>query len=116
MERYLLKIINYYYYFDSDPRFPPFVLYVRWKSGVTFVQRCFHDENLKNNRSLLIKTAEDEQIFLFAIIFRPSIIMILHGISRIYRLRQEFCWHHTSLGFLETAHSECNTGEKMPII
>ena len=29
------------YHFDSDPRFPPFLLYVRWKSGVTFV--CFRD-------------------------------------------------------------------------
>ena len=31
------------YHFDSDPRFPPFLLYVRWKSGVTFVRRCFRD-------------------------------------------------------------------------
>ena len=29
--------------FDSDPRFPPFLLYVRWKAGVTFVRRCFRD-------------------------------------------------------------------------
>ena len=29
--------------FDSDPRFPPILLYVRWKSGVTFVRRCFRD-------------------------------------------------------------------------
>ena len=32
-----------FYHFDSDPRFPPFLLYVRWKSGVTFVRRCFRD-------------------------------------------------------------------------
>ena len=37
-----MKIIHFYY-FDSDPRFPPFLLYVRWKSGVTFVWRCFRD-------------------------------------------------------------------------
>ena len=30
-------MINFYH-FDSDPRFPPFLLYVRWKSGVTFVE------------------------------------------------------------------------------
>ena len=35
-----------FYHFDSDPRFPPFLLYVRWKSGVTFVRRCFRDVNL----------------------------------------------------------------------
>ena len=33
-----------FYHFDSDPRFPPFLLCVRWKSGVTFVRRCFRDE------------------------------------------------------------------------
>ena len=38
------NIENYpFYHFDSDPRFPPFLLYVRWKSGVTFVRRCFRD-------------------------------------------------------------------------
>ena len=40
--REILKIIHFYH-FDSDPRFPPFLLYVRWKSGVTFVQRCLRD-------------------------------------------------------------------------
>ena len=37
-----MKIIHFYH-FDSDPRFPPFLLYVRWKSGVTFVRRCLRD-------------------------------------------------------------------------
>ena len=37
-----LKIIHFHH-FDSDPRFPPFLLYVRWKSGVTFVRKCFRD-------------------------------------------------------------------------
>ena len=32
-----------FYHFDSDPRYTPFLLYVRWKSGVTFVRRCFRD-------------------------------------------------------------------------
>ena len=42
----LWRNINFspFYHFDSDPRFPPFLLYVRWKSGVTFVRRCFRDE------------------------------------------------------------------------
>ena len=30
--------------FNTNPRFPPFLLYVRCKSGVTFVRRCFRDE------------------------------------------------------------------------
>ena len=37
-----MKIIHFHH-FDSDPRFPQFLLYVRWKSGVTFVRRCFRD-------------------------------------------------------------------------
>ena len=32
-----------FFNFDSHPRFPQFLLYVRWKSGVIFVPRCFHD-------------------------------------------------------------------------
>ena len=39
-----MKIIHFYH-FDSDPRFPPFLLYVRWKSGVTVALRCFRDGN-----------------------------------------------------------------------
>ena len=42
-----LKIIHFYH-FDSDPRFPPFLLYVRWKSGVTFVRRRFRDAKASN--------------------------------------------------------------------
>ena len=39
------NIKNYpFYQIDSDFRFPPFLLYVRWKSGVTFVRRCFRDD------------------------------------------------------------------------
>ena len=32
-----------FYQFDFNPRFPPFLLYVRCNFGVTFVQRCFRD-------------------------------------------------------------------------
>ena len=32
-------------HFDINPRFPPYLLYVRCKFGETFVQRCFCDEN-----------------------------------------------------------------------
>ena len=35
--------IIHFYHFDSDPRFLPFLLYVRWKSRVTFVRGCFRD-------------------------------------------------------------------------
>ena len=39
-----------FYHFDSDPRFPPFLLYSRLKSGVTFVRRCFRDVAEANYR------------------------------------------------------------------
>ena len=32
-----------FYRLNTIPRFPPFLLYVRFKSGVTFVRRCFRD-------------------------------------------------------------------------
>ena len=34
--------IFHFCHFDSDPR-SPFLLHVSWKSGVTFVRRCFRD-------------------------------------------------------------------------
>ena len=42
MEKY--RNFSLFFHFDSDPRFSPFLLYVRWKFGVTFVRRCFRDE------------------------------------------------------------------------
>ena len=32
--------------FNTNPRFPPFLLYVRCKSGVTFIRRRFRDDDL----------------------------------------------------------------------
>ena len=59
------NIENYpFYHFDSDPRFPPFLLYVKWKSGVTFVWRCFRDVyffliiSLKHRLRVLVRTIE----------------------------------------------------------
>ena len=37
---------NYHFLsFNTNPRFPPFLLYARCKSGVIFVRRCFRDED-----------------------------------------------------------------------
>ena len=38
----ILEIIRFYH-FDFEPRFSPFLLYVRLKYVVTFVRRCFRD-------------------------------------------------------------------------
>ena len=38
----ILEIIHFYH-FDFEPRFSPFLLYVRMKSVVTFIRRCFRD-------------------------------------------------------------------------
>ena len=42
----ILKITTFYH-FDTNPRFPPFLLFVRWKSGVTFVRRCFRGDTIQ---------------------------------------------------------------------
>ena len=49
-----------FYHFDSDPRFPPFLQYVRWKSGVTFVRRCFCDGKI-----VVLIVSESGQYLLF---------------------------------------------------
>ena len=50
------------YHFESDPRFHPFLIYVRWKSGVTFVRRCFYDDHGQNRECLtgniVVKTSK----------------------------------------------------------
>ena len=47
-----------FYHFDPDPRFPPFLLYVWWKSGVTFVRKCFRDG--KGNNLMLLLNGQNE--------------------------------------------------------
>ena len=48
-----IKFFSLFNQFDSDPRFPLFLLYVRWKSGVTFVRRCFRDDRYQPSVSVL---------------------------------------------------------------
>ena len=33
-----------FFNFNTNSRFPPFLLYVRCKSGVTFIRRSFRDD------------------------------------------------------------------------
>ena len=51
MEKY--RNFSLFNQFDSDPRFPIFLLYVRLKSGVTFVMRCFRDDGYQPSVSVL---------------------------------------------------------------
>ena len=43
----LNEIQAIFFIFNTNPRFPPFLLYLRCKSGVTFIQRSFRDEPTK---------------------------------------------------------------------
>ena len=38
-----IEIQAKFFIFNTNPRFPPFLLYVRCKSGVTFIWRSFRD-------------------------------------------------------------------------
>ena len=38
-----IEIQAIFFIFNTNPRFPPFLLYVRCKSGVTFIRRNFRD-------------------------------------------------------------------------
>ena len=42
----ILWRIFHFLSFNTNPRFPPFLLYVRCKSRVTSVRRCFRDARL----------------------------------------------------------------------
>ena len=33
-----------FFIFNTNPRFPPFLLYVKCQSGVTFIRRSFRDD------------------------------------------------------------------------
>ena len=44
--------------FKTNPRFPPFLLYARCKSWVTFVRRCFRDYSI-NGTSRQHKVIQD---------------------------------------------------------
>ena len=41
---YMDRIQAIFFIFNTNPRFPPFLLYVRCKSGVTFIRRSFRDD------------------------------------------------------------------------
>ena len=49
---FLWRIIENYHClsFHCNPRFPLFLLYVRCKSGATFVRKCFRDADCKSRR------------------------------------------------------------------
>ena len=38
-----IEILAIFFTFNTNPGFPPFLLYVRCKSRVTFIRRSFHD-------------------------------------------------------------------------
>ena len=38
-----IEIQAIFFIFNTNPRFPPYLLYVRCKSGVTFIRRSFRD-------------------------------------------------------------------------
>ena len=40
-----------FFIFNTNPRFPPFLLYVRCKSGVTFIRRSFRDDTAPSRRT-----------------------------------------------------------------
>ena len=65
-----------FYHFDPDPRFPPFLLYVRWKSGVSFVRRCFRDGKV-TSLMLHIKCEEVFQMRLNILFYRKYCISVI---------------------------------------
>ena len=80
------KIINLYH-FHFNPRLPLFLLYVRWKSGVTFVWRCFCEvcpkmlprDRLERQVHSFFKNLPFKHFCLSSFFFNPeNIIMLTH--------------------------------------
>ena len=64
------------------PRFPPFLLYVRWKSGVTFVRRCFRDD--KQCTYLYASAIASESGWTSFIVLTFFISIIYGGLAHFY--------------------------------
>ena len=43
-----------FFIFSTNPRFPPVLLYVRCKTGVTFIRRSFRDEDKQWSETVTI--------------------------------------------------------------
>ena len=67
-----------------DPRFPLFLLYVRWKYGVTFVRRCFSDgrsSSTNKNVELCLKSEAHMIIMIHAILHMQSIAFLCTSLA-----------------------------------
>ena len=68
LPQHMILLRNYHFYrFNTNPRFPPFLLYVKCKSGVTFVQRCFSD-NRKNETQHSVRIFHSKRVRNFVIV------------------------------------------------
>ena len=65
MEKY--RNFSLFFHFDSEPRFPPFLLYVRWKFGVTFVRRCFRDGDKAQDACLCFTIVWTRNLFVYRV-------------------------------------------------
>ena len=86
MEKY--RFFSTFINFDSDPRFSPFLLYVRRKSGVNFVRRCFRDDcksELKMSTSTTMMGAVKDYHYLFFI--------FIHCFERVAQLACKLFYH-----------------------
>ena len=68
--------ITFFFHFDTNPRFPPFLLYVRWKSGVTFLRRCFRDGVRGGLNNIGVLALKAIQLFHGAMILRKHVYVI----------------------------------------
>ena len=73
-----------FYHFDFDPRFPLFLLYVRWKSGVTFVRRCFRDV-------LNVVSAIKQSSLLYFINILNTIVVVIRFAAHLYNATTNAC-------------------------
>ena len=53
-----------FYHFNTNPTFPLFLLYVRCKSGLTFVRRCINGDSIHYPQHMVLRRNLDKHHFL----------------------------------------------------
>ena len=65
------------FYFKINPRFSPFLLYVRCKSGVTFVRSCFRDDCSRSRGYKTDRSNAVDLLWFYAACFQSSLVSVM---------------------------------------
>ena len=86
---------NYHFLsFYTNPRFPPFLLYVMCKSGVTFVRRCFRDGKNEHRNGFSRKTKAQSSLTVTIFIFLMFLFLTNVALPQRHKATLHFSHYH----------------------